>query len=169
MGSQRVGHDWATELNWTSLQCSASGHFHLLPPPLCLCLLPLTLTNSPTKYGCDIPPPCSITQGLLWSHPQIQKTSLDPLGPSQHSSPGSESGASLPDPPPHTDHSSWAQPERQLLHCPSLKGSIRIFNSGFCSVYKSTGKHNEPRRKGAFYQGATQPREDPGRPRSLEI
>ena len=69
-------------------------------------LPPLTLTNSPTKYVCEIPPPRSITQGLLWSHPQIQKTSLDLLGPSQHSSPARESGACTPDPSPHTHHSS---------------------------------------------------------------
>ena len=25
MGSQRVGHDWATELNWTELNCSLPG------------------------------------------------------------------------------------------------------------------------------------------------
>ena len=25
MGSQRVGHDWATELNWTELRSGAGG------------------------------------------------------------------------------------------------------------------------------------------------
>ena len=30
MGSQRVGHDWATELNWTERSCETSAEVHLL-------------------------------------------------------------------------------------------------------------------------------------------
>ena len=33
MGSRRVGHDWATILNWTELQCWVASQFYLLFPP----------------------------------------------------------------------------------------------------------------------------------------
>ena len=139
------------------------------PSPASSTLPPPTLTNSPTKYVCDIPPPRSITQGLLWSHPQIQKTSLDPLGPSQHSSPARESGACPPDPSPHTHHSSWAQPERQLLQCLLLKAPSTFSIQASVQFTSQLGNTISLGGKVPFTREQLSPERTRGRPRGLEI
>ena len=49
MGLQRVGLDWATELNWTELNCTFSVLLLQLPPPIDPWNVPLLL-HSPTQH-----------------------------------------------------------------------------------------------------------------------
>ena len=79
MGSQRVGHDWATELNWTkskpknvSFEPSEERHYHFqwaffLKITLCLVLFTITCYGSYTSSV----PPSSLRKSLVflvWAH-----------------------------------------------------------------------------------------------------
>ena len=59
MGSQRVGHDWVTELNWTELN-SHSPHFLRL-----IYLVKFVNSNKKNKECCSS---FSHTKGFLWAH-----------------------------------------------------------------------------------------------------
>ena len=82
MGSQRVGHDWATELNWYVYMCI---HMHVC---VCVCVCGVFSSSIDIFYGCtsqmtiaQLPPMMSIWPmgNLPWA-PQIEVEISYPQG-----------------------------------------------------------------------------------------
>ena len=66
MGSQRVRHDWVTELNWTELNIIAYFHF-LTNKQTNLLLSRVWLLATPWTVACQAPPSMGFSRQEYWS------------------------------------------------------------------------------------------------------
>ena len=75
MGSQRVGHDWGTELNWTELNSPIPVHFSSLIPKMLMFTLAISSFSSVAQSCLTLYDPmnCS-TPGLPVHHQLLQFT-----------------------------------------------------------------------------------------------
>ena len=133
LGSQRVGHDWATELNWNELNSwSHSCIFLIFLLILCeyscftmLCYFLLySKMNQLYVYTCAVLS-CSMVFDSLWPHGLKPTRCLCPWGFSRQ-----EYWSGLPCPPPEDLPTQGSNPGllhcRQILYHLSHQGSPRI-------------------------------------------